>query len=402
MTLKTKKNVVYYGEYSLDLWIKMMLSGKISLPPYQRYYVWKEEQAVQLLDALKNDRFIPPVTIAEFEENVDGKLVKRNYIIDGQQRLTTIFLMYLGMFLIPERFKDVEVGFVNEEGADVDVPETNVKEWKYTSLLDGVPATRKAIREKWLNHGFKDFPATIDEELFTSRFLGFSFLIPTGEERRERYYAKIFKELNFSGTRLTERESREALYYLDSSFKDFLDPDFVKHIIVKKVAGKKVERLDFVRYLSLLANYISCGRDIKKMSIEYGGSNCAKFYEDYICSLSEGEEDSRFGKFSTMFPEGCYKARLDTLRRICEQSMSNTEFASIIDLDIYVFGMVYWVLYEGRSIKVGGLSALGLKLNKAIEDCKKNPRHTKSPASPKYVRERIEVSLRTFREFVGD
>lgn len=396
------KNIVYYGEYSLDLWIKMMLSGKISLPPYQRYYVWKEEQAVQLLDALNNNRFIPPVTIAEFEETVEEKRIKRNYIIDGQQRLTSILLMYLGLFLDPDQFKSYDSTFVNEDGGGADVPELNIKEWKYTRLLEGGAVTRKAIRERCLNNGYKDFPVVIDEDLFTSRFLGFSFLIPNGEERRERYYAKIFKELNFSGTRLSERESREALYYLDSSFKDFLDPDFVKSITVKKVAGKRVERLDFVRYLSLLANYIKCGRNPRKIVVEYGSAARAKFYEDYICSLSEDDDDSRFGKFSTLFPDGSYKSRLDALQKICESYLNNEVFASIIDLDIYVFGLVYWVLYEGRSIKTGALSAIGLKLNDAIAECKKDPRHVKSPASPRHVRKRIEISLSVYGEFVND
>lgn len=36
------ENKVYYGEYTLKHWIKLMLSGNIVLPEYQRHFVWCE------------------------------------------------------------------------------------------------------------------------------------------------------------------------------------------------------------------------------------------------------------------------------------------------------------------------------------------------------------------------
>ena len=39
--MANKNNKVYYGEYSLDRWIKLVLTKKIVLPPYQRYFVWR-------------------------------------------------------------------------------------------------------------------------------------------------------------------------------------------------------------------------------------------------------------------------------------------------------------------------------------------------------------------------
>ncbi len=36
------ENRVYYGEYSLSHWIKLILKGNIKLPKYQRGFVWDE------------------------------------------------------------------------------------------------------------------------------------------------------------------------------------------------------------------------------------------------------------------------------------------------------------------------------------------------------------------------
>ena len=35
---------VYYGEYSLKHWIELLLKKDLELPPYQRNFVWSEEQ----------------------------------------------------------------------------------------------------------------------------------------------------------------------------------------------------------------------------------------------------------------------------------------------------------------------------------------------------------------------
>lgn len=35
---------VYYGEYSLKHWIELMLKKDLEPPPYQRSFVWSEEQ----------------------------------------------------------------------------------------------------------------------------------------------------------------------------------------------------------------------------------------------------------------------------------------------------------------------------------------------------------------------
>ncbi len=76
------ENRVYYGEYSLEHWIKLILKGNIKLPEYQRSFVWTEEKIKTLIETLKKKEFVPPVTIGAFKIDETNE----NYILDGQQR----------------------------------------------------------------------------------------------------------------------------------------------------------------------------------------------------------------------------------------------------------------------------------------------------------------------------
>ncbi len=53
---------VYYGEYSLKYWIELLLKQDLESPPYQRSFVWYEEQVKELVDGMKGGNFISPIT----------------------------------------------------------------------------------------------------------------------------------------------------------------------------------------------------------------------------------------------------------------------------------------------------------------------------------------------------
>ena len=46
---------VYYGEYTIQHWIDLMLSGDIELPNYQRSFVWDIDGVKKLIDSFKED-----------------------------------------------------------------------------------------------------------------------------------------------------------------------------------------------------------------------------------------------------------------------------------------------------------------------------------------------------------
>ena len=86
------KTRTYYGEYTLEHWISLILSENIILPEYQRSFAWNKDKVKSFLASLVSGDYIPPVTIAAGQEG--GK--DANLILDGQQRLTSILFAALG------------------------------------------------------------------------------------------------------------------------------------------------------------------------------------------------------------------------------------------------------------------------------------------------------------------
>lgn len=92
------------GSIKIDRLRNKILEGEIKVPPFQRAFVWKKEQVTELMDSIYNDYPIGSVLLWEVNDklpavrNLAGyKLPDRSeefplsYILDGQQRITSIF-----------------------------------------------------------------------------------------------------------------------------------------------------------------------------------------------------------------------------------------------------------------------------------------------------------------------
>ena len=142
---------VYYGEYSLKHWIKMMLSRNIILPEYQRSFVWEEKDVRRLVDSIHHGQFVQPVTIALYK--VDEGMPGQNLIIDGQQRLSSILLAYLGYMPDKNKFEKPEILASDEDdAADEALDETTRRgpiKWRFGELFeDGGDNNEGAIRKR--------------------------------------------------------------------------------------------------------------------------------------------------------------------------------------------------------------------------------------------------------------
>ena len=124
---------VYYGEYSLMHWINLMLKRNIILPKYQRSFVWKDKDVTRLITSLQSGQFVQPVTIANYTNGSK----KENIILDGQQRLTSLLLTYLGY--IPDRTKfentdEIAIGDDSLENLEDDSMQNPIG-WTFSKLL---------------------------------------------------------------------------------------------------------------------------------------------------------------------------------------------------------------------------------------------------------------------------
>ena len=381
-------NRIYYGEYSLAYWIQMIIKGNIVLPEYQRTFVWNKDDYTNLIDSFKEKQFIPPVTIGAYK-TTNGQ---DNLIIDGQQRLTSVFLAYI------ERFPKKEAGtgnienLVNENDDDSDDDEQeNMIEWTFKDLLakgnNKGEIIAKCPQEKYeiLDH--------LDDDFFNKNFLGFAYIVPSTstEEEQQKFFSTLFRNINIRGKSLYVLESRASLYFLNHQLKEWFNPEFCKEISSSIVDKSRKSSMDFVRYVALLSQYKKKGSE---RGIGYGyASKMENYYETYIYSVVGNKDSIIFGKFSDIFTDKNYKPYLDEIDRLITELNYRRRFQSIIDLDLYFFGLIYFTVFEKRVLDTSRKDALEEELKNAINDIKGNGLHTKSPACLKYLRERILKSI---------
>ena len=194
-------NRVYYGEYSLKHWINLVLKQNIVLPEYQRYFVWNENKVKTLIETFKNKQFIPPVTIGAYKDN--GNNI--NLILDGQQRITSILLVYLGLYPDVKAYKSIIEKFANdndnEDEDDEELEELdNILEWNLNKLTEK-GNNKETIRQKIISGNYKNIDFDIDDNFLETNFLGFSYLVPHSENEKDqqKYYSSVFRNINIQG-----------------------------------------------------------------------------------------------------------------------------------------------------------------------------------------------------------
>ena len=391
-------NRVYYGEYSLKYWIELMLKGNIELPDYQRCFAWEEEQFKVLVESFKTKQFIPPVTIGAYKSENGNK----NYIIDGQQRLTCILLAYLDRFPKKEAGTVVRDVLVNDNDDELEADDENTDnmiEWTF-QFLTAKGNNKSDILSQCNPEHYKPLNLNLDDSFFSENYLGFSYIVPGNIEvtSQQRFFSTVFRNINIQGKSLYTLESRASLYFLNSNLKEWFDPDFTKSISSSIVDKSKKSRMDFVRYLSLISQYHKT-HDENKVAYRYA-RRMEDYYESYIYSVVNDDDSLLFGKFSENYPDGNYKDRIDSMSRSIAELGLSRSYISIIDMDIYFFGLVYVELFLKRSIDLSRKEDLKRELTEKISRKKREPKHTKTPSLLKYLRTRIKDSIDIYLKYI--
>ena len=104
--LRTSINSSMTG-LQLESIINSLKSGYFLIPGFQRKFIWTKKQVASLALSIIKGIPVPPLYVY-----VDNKTMKQ-VILDGQQRVTAIFLYFYGLFFVSEHghqklnFKDV-------------------------------------------------------------------------------------------------------------------------------------------------------------------------------------------------------------------------------------------------------------------------------------------------------
>lgn len=389
--MATSNNKVYYGEYSLKRWIELILKGGIVLPPYQRFFVWKEEQAIRMLKSIKEYHFLPAVTIGIGRNPRTGK--QENMILDGQQRLTSILLAYLGKF--PKRRNPVsKKKYADENDVPiVDVDDELLSEWTFQDLLvmgNNKTAILSKIRTDY-PESYKDFlidGVSLTDSFLSKHFIHFAYLVPdarSSELEKNTYLANVFHSINREGTKLTAQESRAALYYLGGNYQAELEPEFCKGITANNSS------MDFVRFLALLSNYNKVG----KKHVAEGFSNVGNretLYEEFVLTYVTNEEVHQ--KFE--FDKEHYSANLSKLSKALDElGLKDRKCATIIELDYYFAGLIFYQLIKGYDYDIRKWDETKAAIERLVSSA--DDAHKQRPGQLQYLRNRIEDSVKAYK-----
>ncbi len=201
----------------IDRIISRIEEGDIKIPAFQRGFVWKQEQVLALLDSIYRDYPIGSILLWQTSErlnstrNIGGFLIPArepaypvNYVLDGQQRLATIYATFC-----KDRSRDpqnarydidqdiFEIYFDLDD--DKFVPDCDLvnghANLKMTSLLD-------------VNKFFDDVNK-LDEKYrqkardLQSKFQNYDIPVTTTTKRKKEEVGIIFERINNTGTKLT-------------------------------------------------------------------------------------------------------------------------------------------------------------------------------------------------------
>ena len=412
---------IYYGEYTLRYWLRLMLSGNIVLPDYQRSFVWREKDMRRLVKSLVEKQFVQPITLALFDTK-DGSATT-NLIIDGQQRLTTVLLTYLGYLPDLNKFEIEESVASGDDSSvdDSDAVDTKIPvKWTFQRLLSKAQKENNLsnIQERMIKDGryleFKDL--NLPKDFFDNTFLGFSYIIPESNSKAEiqNSYTQLFRNINYFGARLSVMESRRSLYYMKSQYQRYFeglledDTDVLCGIrLVEKLTPTKI---DFVRYLSTLSQYWILGSSGKVLRWYSAYSARESYYGDYVSCIVGVDQEMNENKFdgfdfATVFPGDCWKQRFVMLKNAVKSLKSNfnlnkdNAFMSWIDADYWLFGLIYHLVFKGK-ILMEDTSKLVVEINNKLMVKRKDEYYTKTPNRLGNLRERMEDSINIVGKYV--
>lgn len=216
-------------EFSLHEMVRLVASGAIALPEFQREFVWEPNRVIELLDSVANGWPIGSLLVLEgpqpFEiKKLDhGPEVKREstrfYLLDGQQRVTSLF----------HALTDASDYIYYADLADSDPDDDGIPLVRWAARKRGIPGSRRssAVTVAQLAHdeSFDDLLRTLSSrEASVARavrkarigYLGGKYLLPATVMSREielEALTRIFETLNRTGIRLNAFDLMVAVLY---------------------------------------------------------------------------------------------------------------------------------------------------------------------------------------------
>ncbi|MCF5845493.1 DUF262 domain-containing protein [Aeromonas veronii] len=235
--------------------------GNIKIPVFQRQYIWNDEQIISLLDSIYRGYPVGSLLMwstkeeLKHERNLGGFMLPEtpedypvNYILDGQQRLTTLY----GVFHSDGNTSDVALAdrfnicYIPEEDVFVHHSATNGKEKIHLNTI--LDTTKLLVELTKFNEANRAKIAKVTES-----FKDYEFPIVTIRERSNKEVCSIFQRINSSGTPLSNLELLTAWTWSDQfDLRQEIDN------LLDSLSDKGYEEIDQPLLMRMLAS-LTCG-----------------------------------------------------------------------------------------------------------------------------------------------
>ena len=244
--------------------------GNIKIPVFQREYIWTDEQIISLLDSIYRGYPVGSLLMwstreeLKHERNVGGFVLPEtpedypvNYILDGQQRLTTLY----GVFNSDGSTADAELAdrfnIVYLPDEDSFAHHLSVGASPKIHLNKILDTTKLLVELPNYNDNQKAKIATLTES-----FKDYEFPIVTIRERSNKEVCSIFQRINSSGTPLSNlelltawtwsdqfdlrREIEELLDILKDKGYEFIDQSLLMRMLASLTCNDSIDSDDLV------------------------------------------------------------------------------------------------------------------------------------------------------------
>ncbi len=240
------KIVSYPADFTLRVLHEKWRDGELIIPKFQRKFVWTHVQASRLIESFLMGLPVPEIFLYKDPS-------QRDIIIDGHQRLKSIFSFFEG------------------------------------ELPGGRPFYLRDVNERWVGKTYEELQDADKRRLRGSVLR--SILVEQVDPKDVTSIYHVFERLNTGGTSLTPQEVRNCVYH--GPFNDFLvelneDPEW-RDIVGTPEPDKRMRDVELIARFFALAE---------------GRTDYTKPMKDFISKFMQTYQQSRDNsRFITLFKD---------------------------------------------------------------------------------------------------
>ncbi len=284
--------------------------------------MWYESGAEKFIRNIKSNYFIPHIILFVYND--------KTYILDGQQRLTSLYLYKKGKFKREINWDEI----------------IKLERENETNLPERLFAVNDADKE-WLK----------EREL---SYVLLQQVVPD-QQSAKKFFAKVFRDINAQGVILEAKELRQSIFWIVDknnakdlfNLGDFHNIDWIKYIAFASlyISIDCAESTLYNTYMSKFTNRKLASGDKNYSSQEY-----ESMYQYFLYEYFELGNDTDVtipadiqNLLQEVFNNIKRKINLESAKPIVSEELLNISrhkpyFTNVVEFDIYLFGLTYYAL----------------------------------------------------------